>query len=200
MKVDTWKLFKSQFKKGEQVMAVLDDGQIIWGKLDFNDHGISLAKGKGIVSHKATWDDVRFLAHDGFPVKKIMCPPSDDLLDKLDTTETQELIRGAIDFTLCADCGKLIKEDSDAVKYYYSNNPLTDYLCRDCNDTKRSLGFVDPFLIENVSAHLVNSGSVGAYFCDDDWYYDHFIETLVLKSNDGAMAHLWDLESIFFFE
>lgn len=181
MRTDAWELFKSQFKEDDEVIAIMDNGRVVWGKLGFDDDGISLGKGKGIASVKAKWTDIRFLAHDGFPVKKVMCPPTDDLLDKLDTTDTQKFIRNAIDYTVCGRCPKLIKEDSN------------DWLCPDCRKKipKRAMGFGHPFLIEDVSAILINKGNTTDF---------RFVETIVLESRDGAIAHLWDLESIFYFE
>ena len=173
---------------------VLEDGRFDWGKLSHDDEGVSLAKGSGIASMSHDWKDVRFIAHDGFPVKKVMCPPTDTLLEKLDTTDVQELIRQSLTYVLCNTCKKAIPDPFPYVNCEKCREKLTKQ--RKGREESyahfgRSAGFGHPFLIENVSAILINKGS------NDPNY---FFETIVMQSKDGAIAHLWDLESIFHFE
>lgn len=58
-----------------------------------------------------------------------------------------------------------------------------------------TLVYGDPYLIENVTAVLHNSGNTG------DKYWDELDEeVLVMTSKDGAVGCLWDLSTIFFFQ
>ena len=199
MKADTWKVFKECFEEGEEVVVVLEDGKFDWGKLSYDEEGIDLAKGSGIASMSHDWIDIRFMAHDGFPVKKVMCPPTDTLLEKLDTTDIQDLIRQTLTYTLCGKCKEAIADPAPYVNCEKCREIQRekDRVWRENIDgRRRSFGFGHPFLIEGVSATLINKGNNGPEYYE----MDYLIETLVLKSKDGAIAHLWDLESIFYFE
>ena len=196
MRTDTWKLFKDCFKVGEEVVVVLDNGRFEWGKLNYDDNGITLGKGVGIVSTTYEWEDIRFMAHDGFPVKKVMCPPTDELLEKLDTTNIQKLIRGTLDFSLCKFCSELIPDKgSRSVSLCDNCKEVRKKMREEESRSYRSVGFGHPFLIEDVSIVLFNKGNNGP-----EYHMDYFLETLVLKSKDGAIGHLWDLPTIFHFE
>ncbi len=55
----------------------------------------------------------------------------------------------------------------------------------------RQVVFGDPFLVENVSAQLVNSGNID---------YDLYEETVLMESRDGAAGMLWDFQGVFFLD
>ena len=69
-KTDAWTLFHSLFKKGEEVWIITDEDDFIWGKLlAFNDEECALRfRGKDVWFR---WDCIRFISHDGFPVRAL---------------------------------------------------------------------------------------------------------------------------------
>lgn len=69
-KIDAWTLFHSLFKKGEEVWLITDEDDFIWGKLlDFNNEECALHfRGKEVWFR---WDCIRFISHDGFPVRSL---------------------------------------------------------------------------------------------------------------------------------
>jgi len=69
-KVDAWTLFHSLFKKGDEVWLITDEDDFIFGKLlDFCDEACKL-RFLGKVVH-FRWDCIRFMSHDGFPVRSL---------------------------------------------------------------------------------------------------------------------------------
>lgn len=69
-KTDAWTLFHSLFKKGDNVWLITDEDDFIWGKLlAFNNEECALRfKGKEVWFR---WDCIRFMSHDGFPVRAL---------------------------------------------------------------------------------------------------------------------------------
>ncbi len=69
-KIDAWTLFHSLFKKGEEVWIITDEDDFIFGKLlDFCDSGCQLLSSGRTIHFR--WDCIRFISHDGFPVRSL---------------------------------------------------------------------------------------------------------------------------------
>ena len=63
------RLYRSAFKEGDLVVLEDDVGNYYWGKLKTDELGIWLIRpGRSKFFY---WDDVLFMAHDGFPVQRI---------------------------------------------------------------------------------------------------------------------------------
>ncbi len=69
-KIDAWTLFHSLFKEGEEVWLITDEDDFIWGELlEFNDEECALYfRGRKVWFR---WDCIRFISHDGFPVRSL---------------------------------------------------------------------------------------------------------------------------------
>jgi len=84
MKTDGWTLFNSCFKKDEEVFLITDRDYFDWGKIiEFDNNGIKLQK-NGKRPRRIKWIDIRFMSHDGFPVRKLMSSKSDKFIEQLD--------------------------------------------------------------------------------------------------------------------
>ena len=93
---DAWDLYHSMFKEGDEVVIVTEEeDHFEWGKIKTEKDGCRLTR-PGQKSKYFDWDNIRFLAHDGFPVKKLMGADGSKTIEKIDTTKTQEAIREAL--------------------------------------------------------------------------------------------------------
>lgn len=90
-----WAVYRSAFKDGEQVIAEDEFGQFHWGKLLTTEDGITLTRPGGI-STVLPWDELEFICHDGFPVKRIMGMSQDEAGKRARRTPTS-IIREALD-------------------------------------------------------------------------------------------------------
>ncbi len=106
---DGWKFFRAHFKEGERVVVITDDDEVFAGKGTFLELGISLAS-----THRKPkffyWEDVAFISHDGFPVKKLLGADGSDSIEGLDT---KDLERDIIESLSESDCKKydIVKGD-----------------------------------------------------------------------------------------
>ena len=190
-KVDAWDLYWSMFKDGDEVVVVTEDDEFFWGKAYAEANNLRL-KRPGSRDKLLDWDEVRFMAHDGFPAKKLITLSRNPAIEALDTRDTQAAIRKVLTHTPCASCGKW-KRRSELQKQS-SYHRL--WYCKSCLDSKAPLKhaiFGDPYLIEDFSALLVNAGISWR----DDWRHE---ETLVLRHRNGAPALLWGVETIYHWE
>lgn len=205
---DAWKLWRSMFKDGDEVVAITDDDRVVAGKIKAKPMTCTI-KRIGFKAVEIDWDDIRFIAHDGFPVKKLLGADGSATIEALNTRDKRKAIRKMLTYNFCKGCGKfkLPEEfppyDKERVRRYCG-------VCRDLvlgNITPRetplghtnSMVFGDPFIIEGVSARLLNPGNV--YLGRGEGYKGWaFEEVLVLRSKDGAAGLLYDLHTIYHFE
>jgi len=205
--VDAWTLWDSMFKKGDDVVLITDDDELKWGKIgEVTKDSLRLKTGQKSLE-VINWDDVRFMAHDGFPVKKLMGADGSQLIEQLDTTDTQKAIREALVAVKCPRCHRFVLPSSlTSVKYeaYGRHGIRKEYRdekrieCEKCRNRKKDVfTFVvgDPFLIENVDALLMNAGNLWKLGFES-WMYE---ETLVLQAKDGAQGLLWGLPTCYYF-
>jgi len=215
--IDAWTLWDSMFKEGDNIILITDDDEFKWGKIKRATEGsLDLKTGQRPVE-VIDWDDIRFMAHDGFPVKKLMGADGSQLIEQLDTTNTQKTIRQALEAKRCPRCRKFVLVDSlRPVKYKaYSRwsrtrKPRWDrehIECKKCRSRKGNpdgdifernpftLVVGDPFLIENVDAILMNAGNLWKPGFES-WMYE---ETFVLQAKDGAQGLLWGLPTCYYF-
>ncbi len=178
-----WDLFYSCFTEGDEVVAIDVDDQFFWGKMvNPTFEGCELhANGR---TRKLLWDDVRFMAHDGFPVRKILGADGSATIEKLDTTDTQAAVRSALSTE-------------------FPERPRHQVRFGDPFD-----------VVEPVHMELYNPGNSGPSFWRHFWNETtrlwhspaHVIahqqteEVIVMKANDGARAQLWDMTTVYVFE
>lgn len=68
--VSAWELFDRTFSEGDAVIVITEDDEWGWGTLaEIGEHGAQLYRGS---KHcHIYWSDMRFMCHDGFPIKKL---------------------------------------------------------------------------------------------------------------------------------
>jgi len=91
----TWDLYYSMFKDGDEVIIITEDDDYLWGSVTAINAGAILSR-PNKEDKLVPWEDIRFMSHDGFPVKKLMGADGSNLIELLDTTDTQEAIRQAL--------------------------------------------------------------------------------------------------------
>ena len=65
-----WQLFDRTFKEGDDVIVVMENEWWAWGKLEYVTH-IGADLRQGIHVRSVYWSEIRFICHDGFPLKKL---------------------------------------------------------------------------------------------------------------------------------
>jgi len=147
--MDAWKLFKKLYKQNDYVLVIDEFDKRFFGKMKYDDEGLHLTKIDGIRKY-LYWDQIRFMCHDGFPVKKLLGADGSDTIE----------LESPVDL-----------------------NKLITYL------SAKRLVFSDPYMIENVTSKYIQT------------YDGNFTEDiLLLKSKDGAVGLLYDLNRIYYHE
>lgn len=196
-----WELFNMSFKPDEEVVVVDDDDRFWWGKLGgITDLGFTLRHGRNKVA-ELTWEKLRFMAHDGFPVSKIMGADGSATIEKHYSPGSgpQVAIR------------KALVEYCDGVQPRCKACETEDWLREPDKPVRARFG--DPFDVEAAGSRIYHAGNSGLSYWSRFWnevagYYSEKHckkgvadeEVLVLTSGDGARAHLWDLSTIYAFE
>ena len=190
---DAWRLFYNLFKEGDAVVIVADNDEFLWGKLDRVRPDGCVIKNNSYsreyyeMNYFVPWNEIRFMAHDGFPVKKLM---------GADGSKSIELLSGlsdiptAIRASLWSPNRKTLREQ-EGEEFRRTHIWVVD---DDGGGGFHSASFGDPFYVENISMTLLNKGNTGEKY-EDDLYE----EVIVCKSRDGAMGLLYDLGTIYHF-
>jgi len=189
--IDGWTIFNKMFKPGDDLILIDEDDNFFGGKLIMAVEAGLILK-IGIQKEKLyDWDDIRFISHDGFPVKKLMPSGSDRYIQQAFSSEIPELIRNILTKESCRHCKEIMERD--VLKKHE----------RRCSERPEPIAGTRsyyggcPWRIEDVFSQIVNVGNCSDYF----QYIDQtFLETAVLQSLDGANGLLWDLGSIYHFE
>jgi hypothetical protein len=66
-----WNVFRSAFKNGDDVIVEDERGNFFYGKLAAYDDFVIITRPHG-KSVTIKWDQIEFMAHDGFPVNRLM--------------------------------------------------------------------------------------------------------------------------------
>lgn len=130
--IDAWTLFHSLFKKGDEVWVITDEDDFIWGKLlDFNDEECELRfRGKEVWFR---WDCIRFISHDGFPVRSLTgADGSRSILKEIPVApekvgQLRSILSGEVPDEVLNECiGELIKSS----EWIYGEKKKQCLLCR----------------------------------------------------------------------
>lgn len=170
-----WHVFRSEFKDGEHVVLEDYDGNFQYGKLAHaTDDGILLVRpnGRSLFVH---WEDIVFMAHDGFPVAEIMGMSYHEAVERAGQTPT-----------------KVIREKLKSLvsprKPPPPKEPRHPY--------PLSFGGGCPFVFGPCYVEdLLHPGNNGPRFWGEDTE-----ETLVLRAVDGAVCHSYDMSHLFLFD
>lgn len=201
MVVDGWKLFRKLFKVGQFVVAITDEDKMIWGYLDWTDEHLVLSYP---TRHTAQydWDTIRFIGHDGFPIKKVWGSQGQDELNNVRSVIAES------NAVVCEECGAVVGvrkrrvrvEPNDLfrtkmllclsckrrLRYYYpKNHPQSG------SAVVHSMSFGDPFEILDVFIAFCNSGNATEEF---DGQFEEFA---FCRAKSGAVGMLYDMTSIF---
>lgn len=65
-----WRVFRSAFKDGDAVVVENSWGEFLYGKLKATEDGCEISRGG--ITQELNWDVIELIAHDGFPVKRLM--------------------------------------------------------------------------------------------------------------------------------
>jgi hypothetical protein len=183
---DAWLLVFNHFKNNEEVFFIDDFDNLYFGRLVYlegEERNIKfmLKKNDGTAT-KFLWSEVRFMAHDGFPIRKLTGADGSKLSEQIDTTNIQKAIREVVDFTICAKCKIKINEDDVVIK-------RSNEYCPTCAKT---IVFNDPYMIEGVNITIFNRDNEGEAFTN---HPDE--ECLLLNARDNAKAILYEVPTIF---
>lgn len=209
-KLTAWDLFFECFKEGEEVVVVDDDERLWFGKLQLHpgpmlDNSFSLINFRG-KEKRFEWEEISFMAHDGFPIKKLTGADGSRAIEAMDTTDITKAVRALATKTLCDMCCQL--KESSGIRTSRKKRKIDGELryvkyCKKCgekiehhkNSKEWWFLFGDPFLIENVSAELYNPGNSSPEF----WGHHDYEEVLILTAKDGAKAQLFTVPNIYYF-
>lgn len=181
-KVTAWDLFEGSFKQGDIVVVITDYDRFHWGKMFYDSTDCTLIRPGG-KKEMIPWNNVRFISHDGFPVKKLSGADGSKLIEKINTGDIQTTIKNALVFNLCNDCEAL------------TENTFRCDSCQKLADKRRSMRIGDPFDIEGVYPFLVREGAWAGLSWDNP-----NAECLHLIAPGEAMGQLFDLKTVYMFE
>jgi len=128
-KINAWDLYKDCFKDGDSVVIITELDYLIWGKLETTKIGCYLKRRNrwgGLVKGKLwLWDEIRFMANDGFPCRQLLGADGSRAIEKECTVEN--VIRHAFeeeyDCTATMVLGDpFIIEDVDTILYNLGNS------------------------------------------------------------------------------
>lgn len=195
-----WELYHAMFKDGEDIVLI-DEDDVVWqGRIVRVDDSTITIK-TPIGKEKAyKWLSVRFMSHDGFPVKKLFGADGSRLIEKLDTGDVQKLLRDTLTPVMCVDCDRLLKNPTNyrcGERYVRESRELYPlHQCGYCQARESRYRFGDPFdITEPVESVLLFAGNDGEEYWDEDGQ-----EVLVMRARDGAMAQLYEIKTVYFAE
>jgi hypothetical protein len=164
-----WDVFRASFQDGESVVAEDDVGRFFYGKLQAEEEGITLVR-----PSKSTfleWDEIEFIAHDGFPVQPIMGMSAEEA-ELRASMEPTDIVRAMLEQSI--DRPRERKVKTKAV-HFGGGCPW----------------FAGPVRLLAIHNRR-NSGP--KFWC---WPYDSLGEVMVFGSGDGAVMHSYDSEHLF---
>lgn len=210
---DAWDLFNRCFKRGEEVFVITDEDRVYWGRLGaVTEDEFVLSRPGGVVTSLKWWD-IRWMSHDGFPVRRLLGADGSPSLERepsvADAIRTAHAATFGVDGPFRGDLEAAharIAALEDEVRVL--REPISERILerlREEVSVARARGsgvesvrrsrFGDPFEAESVASELFNPGNVGFahYLANDE-------ECLVLTAADGAVAQLFDLPTVYLLE
>lgn len=89
-----WEVYRSVFTDGEDVVVEDSEGKFYYGILrSFNEY-ITVTRSSGCWT--IHWDDIEFMAHDGFPVNRLMKMSQGEAHRRAEQ-DSQQIIRAAFE-------------------------------------------------------------------------------------------------------
>ena len=191
-----WELWQAQFTDGDEII-VLDEDERIWRGPHKATHDHLIVNPGKIREVRLDWEDVAFVAHDGFPARKLMGADGSHTAELIDTTETTAALRQFFYMVnVMVDESKSEKARKAAEAAERARREETAaYIEQSRKRGIFSAGFSDPWWIEGVEGVLHFAGNDGP----EHWVEDDE-EVLVMRACDGARAMLWSVRTVFCIE
>jgi len=182
--IDCWDLFLRDFHEGDEVVFICGEDEFYWGRLIFpkslveRDNGFILRDVHGR-ERAFLWDDVAFMAHDGFPVKQLK--GADGSPSVFDESHRSSLRQMAGIFA-----EDLRNNDFGTVKEILEQNEHEAQVEEEHQRRmRRRLTIGDPYLIENVTVDPF------LVYLRDFPEYGWLEQCVVLRADDGAVGMLY---------
>jgi len=175
-----WEVFRSAFRDGDDVVVERSDGKFFWGKLTAEATRVVVVQPSGL-RRIVRWDEVEFIAHDGFPVGRLMRMTPEEAARRAEQTpreiiEDALLNRGMVahtEFDGSPEYGYILDEHGKALPVSFGGG--CPFVAGPC---------------EIVAVH--NRGNIGpAFWREDDG------EVVVAEAADGALMHSYDTDHLF---
>lgn len=169
-----WTVFRSAFKDGDDVIVEDEKGNFFRGKLTAHNECVVLTRAHGN-SIFIDWDQIEFMAHDGFPVKELMKMTPEEA-EKRARQSNKKIIRDILDRQKLGSIVRTVETTKPNV-----------------HRSRSSFGGGCPFIVESVRCVAVyNRGNTGRRF-----WYSNAAEVLTFQSDDGAWMHNYDSDHLF---
>tara|TARA_Y100000310_G_scaffold215932_1_gene216880 strand:+ start:517 stop:1056 length:540 start_codon:yes stop_codon:yes gene_type:complete len=178
MSESSWELYYSIFNIGDFIVAITDDDSMVCGTITSQEPEEDLVLSLGKTEEEVPWETIVFMAHDGFPVKKVI---SDQGLRSVRELKAINEIREEL-----------------TKKRKKSNAPLirpSKPICNTPSGTFRSHRFGDPWEVPSDWLRLYNPD-----MSNDPRRYDTPYEETLIGSYGGITFMQWFLPSIYGFE
>jgi len=167
--IDIWKLFRSEFKDGQFVIIIHSNTKMYHGKMKADHDRVVVG------CREFSWDDVIFIAHDGFPCRQFHTTLNAEQLDNLENTEAVLLMR------------KLLTKKPEE-EILSKENTVVRRTSSPFRSTFAGRGGC-PFVWDEVYMQIVNPGN---------GYTEDYEESVIMKSKDNATGILWGIEDEIF--
>lgn len=169
-----WEVFRSAFKDGEDVVVECHSGRFHYGSLKIDFDRIVLTTPRGL-KRVIPWDDIEFMAHDGFPVSKLM---------GMTVREAEERAKQSTDEIIHSMLDTKRRAADQQVSDVEPSTPVW---------RRRYVGGGCPFIAGPFQLTKVwNKRNTGPSF-----YYRDDCEVLEFQAADGALMHSYDTEHLF---
>jgi len=94
IEASAWELFDRTFSEGDAVIVITEEDEWGWGTLrDIGDEGAQLYR--GLKHCHIYWSEMRFMCHDGFPVRKLKGADGSRAIEKMPSQ--RDLIRTVLE-------------------------------------------------------------------------------------------------------
>ncbi len=178
-----WNTFRYHFKDGERVIVEDSDGVFYYGKLKASNAYCHIIRSEQ-KNVSLWWEDIEFIAHDGFPVRRLARMTAAEA-ERRAEQEPTEVVVAALNGELKQKPPRepkpgVLKRVGDYIDSL--PEPAGGLWCGGC-----------PFIAGPAELiEILNRGNRGPR-----WHGSDLCETLIFRSDDGAILHNYDSDHLF---